>query len=197
MKLIRTILLVLGVSLLAACSLRPPAPALQGYLLQAARPAAPASTGEALGIRAAAAVQPFGERQLVYRESGQRFVQDFYHVYLSPPAENVSTQARHWLSLAGFAAPADPGASNLLELRIDALYIDVRQPKSPAAVIDMNARLLGPEGDSGRKLLQQWQLGSRQPLASSDADSGMQGLDQALADTLQQLEAALAKQPAN
>lgn len=192
-KPLKLSLLALLCSLLIACSLRPPAAEPSGYLLTATRPATAATGHGELVLMPLESARPFGDRMLVYRESDQRFVQDFYHVFLAPPTENIGQRMQGWLQQAGYtlARPGGEGTQSrrLLQARIDAMYVDVRQPKAPAAVLGLQIRLLQGSGDN--KTLASWQLEIREPLSSADADPAVQGLDRALARALMQLEEKL------
>lgn len=190
----RLLLLTLFGGMLTACSLRPPSPQIEGYLLTAARPAGPA-TPVTLALLPVEGVRPFNERQLIYRESDQHFVQDFYHVFLSPPADNIGQRLQAWLQQAGYTVlpPGSTAAQNkpLLQVRIDAMYIDVRQPKAPAAVLSLHASVVLQGGASTQN--GGWLLEAREPLSSADADVAMRGLDKALAHVLTELEEKLGR----
>ncbi|WP_028455517.1 ABC-type transport auxiliary lipoprotein family protein [Chitinilyticum litopenaei] len=182
---------LLAITLLGGCALRPPPAPAQAYLLGASRGEQHASRNVTLQLAEPGSGAPFSERALVYRESEQRYVQDFYHVFHAPPAQQLRQRLAAWLQDAGFGLGGSD-ARWQLRPRLDALYIDVREPKSPQAVVGLELELWQSQ-TSGPRLVARWPVTTRRTLPSAQADSAMAGLDLALADALREIELKLAE----
>ncbi len=128
---------------LAACSITRPSPVKEMYLIEppAAAPVA-AKSAKSARIGTVTVAAPYRDRAFVVREADLRFENDYYHEYVVAPAAMIAEGVARSLAGAGvFAKVIPPGAPPESDLTIDAfvgsLYADNRDPKSPAAVLEI------------------------------------------------------------
>ena len=192
------ILFPLPALLLAGCfSFAQSAPEKQRFAFTATRPTAeaPIHGGPILLVRPATTAPGFAERAFVVRLSDQRFEQDVYHELFTPPADALADAAREWLTRAGmFAAVFQSGSAvvptHRLELDLRTLHVDLRDPTSPTAVLEIAWFLI--TSDSARLL----EHGTVRSTAHAQDASGVtlaSAYEKALADALLALEQALRK----
>ena len=89
---------------------------------------------------------PFQNRGFVHRTGEESFASDFYNEFVAPPGILLRDVLVLWLRdgthfesvVRGSEAPADW----LLEVELDALYADLRDPAAPQVVIGIAVRLL-------------------------------------------------------
>ncbi len=185
--------------LLGGCGLQSVAPEKTIYQFGATRPADQArATSPRFGMLR---VQDFRATQinrtssLIYRETDQRFVADPYRLYAAPPAVLSAERTRAWLAASGLFKSVAPAGSLLtneliLEGELAEFYVDVRNPKAPAAVVHLRAWLVGKNDTLVRP---EWQFHKRIALNSPEASSVAAAFDKALAEALNDLETTLKK----
>ncbi len=142
-NLASALLAVLAATVLGACSITRPAPVKEMYLIEppaAAAVATPSPRTARIGTVTVAA--PYRDRAFVVRETDLRFENDFYRQFaVAPSAMIAEAMARSFAEARVFAQVFPPGAPPEADLTIDAfvgsLYADNRDPKAPAAVLDI------------------------------------------------------------
>lgn len=193
------ILTLAATILLTACSLQSVAPKKTTYQFSAQRPESVPATSPHFGsvrIGEFRVTQANRTASILYRETDQRYVADPYQLFVAPPAVLLGERSRDWLLASGLFRSVVPASSLLvadstLEGEIIELYADVRDPKKPAAVIALRARLINTQG---RLITPEWRFSQRIDIAQPDSASVMKGLDQGLTAALADLESKLAKQ---
>lgn len=193
----QAITIVLAIMLLASgCSLSRPAPVKQSFLLDSARVGAAQTKAfsGALRINRFTVAQSFNGRAMVYRADDRRFEVDFYNEFLALPATMVTERATSWLAAARLFDTVVPMTSGmdtqyLLEAEITDFYGDFRSASDPRAVLA--ARFFLAREASGRVLYERT-IARSVPIAGFGAAQLARGLEQALSETLAQLETDLA-----
>jgi uncharacterized lipoprotein YmbA len=142
-SLARRILVAILVGTLAGCGFTRPATVKQTYLLQTQPPASPAATPRptTLKIGVVDVAVPYRGKGLVYRETDERYVADFYNEFLVPPAAMFTESIGAWLADAKVFRDVLPAAANadgdyVLVGFISELYGDDRDHTQPAAVLN-------------------------------------------------------------
>lgn len=193
----QTITVVLAAAMIASgCSLSRPAPVKQSFLLDAARTGAtqPKAFAGVLRVNRFTVAQSFNGRAMVYRADDQRFEVDFYNEFLALPATMMTERATSWLAAARLFDTVVPMTSGmdthyLLEAEVTDFYGDFRSANDPRAVLA--ARFFLAREASGRVLYER-AIARSVPIAGAGAAQLVRGLEQALSETLAQLEADLA-----
>ena len=123
--------------------------AKRSYILDVAGAAETAATSSdgILDIRTFTIDSAFDSKGLVYRKSQFEYEVDFYNEFLISPAVMVTEKTRNWLSQSGLFATVLDAASytkptHTLRGNITALYGDVRDRSSPAAVMEIRVFLI-------------------------------------------------------
>ncbi|HTB83711.1 MAG TPA: ABC-type transport auxiliary lipoprotein family protein [Candidatus Sulfotelmatobacter sp.] len=142
-----------------------------------------------LGIRNLQVAAPFEGRSLVYRTGEFSYVRDPYAEFLGPPAEELLAPLRGWLRDNGnFIAVTEAGSALkpdlLVEISVNRLFGDFRQPEHPAAVVTIRFVFFhAPNGVPEKAILQQ-EYSRSIPLSAPTAAALLEGWDKALADIL-------------
>jgi cholesterol transport system auxiliary component len=145
-----------------------------------------------LGIRSLQIAAPFEGRSLVYRTGEFSYVRDPYAEFLGPPAEELLVPMRGWLRDSGnFIAVTEAGSALkpdlLVEISVNQLFGDFRQPEHPAAVVTIRFVFFNaPNGVPGKVILQQ-EYSRRIPLSAPTAAALMEGWNQALAEIVSEV----------
>ncbi|UCE85803.1 MAG: membrane integrity-associated transporter subunit PqiC [Deltaproteobacteria bacterium] len=142
-------LLATAVALVALGCLTQKPPEKRRYVFDARREA-PAATREGVGVLRIdrIRVSPLFERKgFVYRTGESSFESDFYNEFYAPPGVLLRQALLAWLGPSStFASVSDstnPGdATWLLEGQVDNLYGDLRDPRDPRAVLEIEFALL-------------------------------------------------------
>lgn len=192
------------VSLSLGCGVpRSSAPSQHTYVLLAERPGQPAASAktkhnQALRVRAVKISPAFAGREMIYRVSETQFESDFYNQWLVPPAQGVNQSAREWLAKSGlFSTVVDEGSqagSGLtLEITVNALYGDFRNPTDPKAVLELQAYVLR---DTGKQYDVVWKadFSRAEPFAFNRADQQAlaASVNKAMGSVMAEMEMALA-----
>ena len=149
-----------------------------------------------LGIRTLQIAPPFEGRSLVYRNGENAYERDPYAEFLDEPNNQLITAVRGWWQVyGGFSAVVEPDSAlkpNLVvEICVNRLYGDFRQPERPLAVLSMRFVFFdAPHGIPGKLLLQK-EYARSIPLSQSNAAALVGGWNQALAEVLKQVSADL------
>jgi ABC-type uncharacterized transport system auxiliary subunit len=111
--------------------------------------------GRVLAIRRVIINAPFDSQSLIYRTGADSFETDPYAQFLVPPAEILSAALQGYFRQTGvFSDVSIPGsllpADMFLEVTVDQLYGDFRNPAEPAAVLEVQFVFFGAraQGDS-------------------------------------------------
>jgi cholesterol transport system auxiliary component len=139
----------------------------------------------------------FNSKGLVYRKGEFEYESDFYNEFLVWPATMVTEKVRTWLSQTGLFARVPDGASSIqpthtLEGNITALYGDLRERATPAAVIEIRFFLI--ENDRSKESL----IWAKAYKGSCDASTPsaqalVEAFDRCLEKILTELEKDLSK----
>jgi len=138
---------------------------------------------------------PFETHEFIYRKGESRYVSDFYHGFLSPPAGLITEEARQWLSESGvFANVVDTFSSvdydYMLEGDIQAVYGDYRSETKPNAVMEIEFVLID-EHLKKDVIIFNRKYRSVQSIDKINASLLAEGLNASLAEILTNLEADL------
>lgn len=159
---VRTVALVLLVSLTGCIELNKGFPEKRFYSLEAGRQGGPASpaAGTILKIRRFPIAPEFEGRELVYRTGELQYESDFYHEWFVSPGAMFTQQIQNWMAASGLFQTVLDGSSvieetHLLEGSITALYADVREKTAPRAVLEMRVRLVQERAGRSTILFQQ------------------------------------------
>jgi len=145
--------------------------------------------GRILGIRSLQIAVPFDGRSFVYRTGEFSYARDPYAGFLEPPAEEIIAPLRGWLRSNGnFSAVVEAGSAlkpdTSVEIIVNQLFGDFRQPEHPAAVLSMQFVFFdAPKGVPGKVILQQ-EYSRSMPLDAPTAAALMDGWNRALAEIL-------------
>ncbi len=192
-----TIVALVALAMIGACSLTRPAPVKASYLLEPAWPS-PAAKAQSGSVRVGAmtVAAPFRGRSFVVRDTDLRFDADFYHEFFVPPAvilADATTQALVRARL--FADVTRPGvvadANWVLDGFVGALYGDARDPARPAAVLEITYFL--SRDDSGASV-PVWTRSYQRRIAfaAGETSAYVAALNTALSEILAELAGDLA-----
>lgn len=191
MKKYLTFLLLSG--LLLGCSSSPVK--RQDFLLSSERIEAKTSSTPHFGVLQVAelrANRPYNTQSLIYRESVQRFVLDPHNGFLAAPAQQISAETRNHLARSGLFSAVLPQGSLLpaawkLEGELNAFYIDVTKPASPAVTLEVRYALSTDDSATPHVFL----LSKTEPILDASPEQAVIGFNRALNAILLQLEASL------
>lgn len=190
---IMVLLTMTGITL--GCALSRPAPVKQSFLLHASRAGAAQAKGfsGALRVNRFTVAQSFNGRAMVYRADDQRFEVDFYNEFLALPATLMTERTTSWLAASRLFETVVPMTSGmdtqfLLEAEVTDFYGDFRQASTPKAVLA--ARFYLASEGSGRVIYER-AISRSVAIPEAGAAQLVRGLEQALAETLAELEADL------
>jgi len=173
-------------------------PDRRNYVLEVSRPessTAEAARADSISVRNFTISPRYESGELVYRQSEFNYAADFYNRFFVSPEILVTEETRTWLKGSGmFRNILEPGshaiAQYILEGSITTIQGDYR--KTPLAVLEI--QFLVSEGAEARgKILMQKDYRKEIPLPKAEAKALVQGLNQALAQILQDFEADLRK----
>lgn len=110
-----------------------------------------AGSGKVLEVRPFRVSSRFEGTELVYRTGDLRYETDFYNVFLSGPAGNISEEVRQWLGQSGlFASVVHPvsqvDTTLVMEGDITALYGDYQDLSNPKAVMEIEVLVMDNTG---------------------------------------------------
>ncbi len=164
------------------------------YMLDVARLAAPAETDNeiVLDVQNFTTDSAFASKKLVYRKTEFEYESDFYDEFVISPAIMLTEKTRNWLSQSGlFARVLDPGSytkpTHTLRANITALYIDVRDKKSPTAVMQIRFFLI-PEQPAENSISLAETYNASVDVEVKTAEAFVQALDRCLEQILTDLE---------
>jgi cholesterol transport system auxiliary component len=152
-----------------------------------------------LGIRNLQIATPFEGRSLVYRTGEFSYVRDPYAEFLEPPAEELMAPVCGWFRGNGdFSAVAEGDSAlkpdTLVEVSVNRLFGDFRQPEHPAAILTIRFVFFdAPNGVPGKVILEQ-ECSRNIPLNAPTAAALMEGWNQALAEILAEVSSDLARE---
>jgi len=185
-----------GVALLAftstfcGCLSRPP---LNMQTFAFSTPVLPTTNGPAshrvLGIKSLQIAPPFDGRSFVYRSGEFAYQRDPYAGFLGLPAEQLVAPVSEILRQNGcFNDVVEAGSAvqpdTLVEITITQIYGDIRQRKSPFAVLAMQVTFVdATNGLTGRIILQR-KYSRRIPMSSTTPASLVAGWNRALVEIL-------------
>lgn len=137
----------------------------------------------------------FAGTEFVYRTGEFTYETDFYNIFLSPPAGNVTEEVRQWLADSGlFGSVVNPGsrivAELLIEGNISALYGDYTDLNAPKAVMEIEIFVVQSKGGDDRVKYHDVYR-EEVALESRRAETLIAGLNTCLDRTLKSLETTL------
>jgi cholesterol transport system auxiliary component len=198
MRLLHAALAIAVASALAACSLTRPPVERATFDLAPARGTAPAGAPkpDALKVKPFRTAAPYDGREFLYRRADGQLVADFYNGFSAGPAELVTAATADWVKASGlFGAVLEPGisadAAYSLEGTVLAVYGDFRDPKRPAAVLEVQLYLIRA-APTARELVLDRRFAERVDVADASPTAFAKGYNEALARILQRLERDLA-----
>jgi cholesterol transport system auxiliary component len=120
-------------------------PVVKGtFLVQARRSGSPVDSDsqESLIIQPFSIAPAFQKNSVVSRTGENEYESDFYNEYFVSPAQMITDQTRNWLADSGLFAQVLSQFSSvqptyLLEGHIRKMYMDVKEPDQPKAVLEI------------------------------------------------------------
>ena len=201
--MMKPILLAITLLGLASCSLptRPPV-GPSSWMVAPERTAAPrqARSDVWLKMGSVSVSPPFDGKSLVYRTADQRYEKDFYNVYATIPSEMIGNAERQWMNKANIFA-ATVGQSNsffpfyYLQASVEEFYGDYRG--QPEAVVSIEFFLSATRAGKINPLIGANRYTKRVSLKDNSPEALVLGLQQALAEILQEYEVQLYKYAGN
>jgi ABC-type uncharacterized transport system auxiliary subunit len=198
MRVLHAALAIAVAAGLAACSLTRPPVDRATFDLAPARGTPPAGAAKpvALRIRPFRTAAPYDGREFLYRKADGQLVADFYNGFSAAPGELVTAATASWLQASRlFGAVLEPGISAdapySLEGTVLAVYGDLRDPKDPAAVLDLQVYLVHA-APAARELVLDRRFRERVVVADASPAALARGVEEALGRILQALERELA-----
>jgi cholesterol transport system auxiliary component len=197
----RWIARLIGAALLASllticgCLSRPP---LHEQTFALSTPVLSATNGAAgnrvLGIRTLQIAPPFNGRSLVWRTGESSFERDPHAAFLGSPAEGLVAPVCGMLREGGcFSAIVEAGSAvkpdTLVEININQLYGDIRQPGHPCAVLAVQVVFFDATNGFPGKVNLERNYSRRTPMKSATAAALMEGWNQALAGIFSEVAA--------
>jgi uncharacterized lipoprotein YmbA len=141
--------LVALLAVVAACANPLERPAIQKQRFALVPGAPERVTGPRAGILRVGVVRvspPFHNRAIVLRTGEDTMASDFYNEFAAPPGPLLRDLLVEWLREGTHFASVVRGSEAqpdwLLEVDLEEMYADVRDPAAPKAVIRIDARLL-------------------------------------------------------
>ena len=164
-------------------------------------PADPFTTNSTAKITALSrvSISPlFQSSSFTYRTGENSYEQDPYAGFLIPPERALAESVRAWMRAGGaFGIILEPGSgitpSLVMEISINELYGDFRNPSQPAAVMSLHVICCEVlDGMPGRVVLDQLCL-HQTPLARKTPAALMAAWDADLRDIINEIEAEYSK----
>ncbi|QBC44132.1 ABC-type transport auxiliary lipoprotein family protein [Iodobacter fluviatilis] len=190
----KRLIILLCSALIAACGTTTPSKETYLPVIERSGPSHAVQFKGTLQINAFSAQAPFGERNFFYRESTQRFVKDPYREWLSSPTGLITTHTQTWLKSSGLFREVLPLYSKQTadyQLKGELLTLHTDLQAQPLAVAKLHIRLSSAKSP----VILDTILTASEPLSGMSANDIAAGLDQALANTLKQLERKLISLP--
>ncbi len=169
----------------------------RSYLLSITPPLPhePCLSAHRLEVRSCKVAPPFDGRHLIYQRSEVEYEADPYHLFLVPPAEQITHLLRQWYRTEYASTPASLGTPEdhlyILESFVERLVTDFTHPDQPVASLRMFIRLSRrPAAERTRVILLQKTYQAEQSLPSRPTAEGIvMGLGECLQKILQQFDA--------
>ncbi|MGO8767152.1 MAG: hypothetical protein ACLQSR_18705 [Limisphaerales bacterium] len=164
-------------------------PALNDQTFAFSTPALPATNsipnGRVLEIRTLRIAPPFDGRPLIYRTGEFSYERDPYAGFLGLPAEGLAGPVSEMLRRdGGFSEVVRPGSDvrpdTLVEITIFQLYGDIRKPRSPFAVMEMQLTFMDATNGLPGNVILQRNYSRRIPLSLTTPAALMEGWNEAL-----------------
>lgn len=187
--------------LLCGCSVAPRKeyPVRRHYVLDVKRvgDAAKPATDAVARVRRVRPSPIAAGTELVYRIDDVGYETDFYNRFLTAPAGLITAEIRQWLQASEvFANVVDDGsridARYTIECSLLALHADYREPKAPAAVMDLQVFLVDDKDHEGKVVFHQTYRQTAK-LSSTSPPALVKGFSRCLRDALAALEKDLAE----
>lgn len=183
--------------LLAGCALGRPVPQPATYAVEIPPPAAHLSRRpETLSMGRVRVAPAFSGRSLVFRLDAVRYTTDYDNGLIADPGDLLAARMAAWLDRAGpFRAVIQPGSYKgsalVLEAVVTELYGDIRPDRRPAAVVEVQFRLVDLRGLTPKTLLERT-IGRRIELPEASPSALVQGYGTALGEILTELAREMA-----
>lgn len=191
--------LLIATSLLSSCLSRP---ALKResftFAVPQTKPAASSGNERVLGVRTIDIAAAYQGRLFVYRTGDSAYERDPYAEFFVSPAESLVNAIRGSLRESGlFQAVADRASllkpDTLLEVHVTQLYGDFRDPKQPAAALNIRFVFFDAPNETPGRVLFQKSYSRRIPFKTRTAAALMTAWNEALAQILTDVAADLKK----
>ena len=142
-----------------------------------------------LGIKSLQISPPFDARSFVYRTGEFAYERDPYARFLGLPAEQLAVPVSEILSRDGCfseVVEADSAVKSdaLVDITVSQLYGDIRNPKTPFAVLAMRVTFLEATNSLPGGLILQQDCSRRIPMTSTAPAALMAGWNRALVEIL-------------
>lgn len=144
---------------------------------------------------------PFDSNTFNYKTGAAQFTNDYYHGFIAPPAQLLTSELNTWLSQSGPFACVLDGASAadyqlILEGNVTAFYGDYTPGTTPQAVIEVKFFLIDITGDN---YLVRFQKVYRrtEPLKGAKPEQLVHGWNQACQSVFEALAQDLRQLPAS
>lgn len=188
---------------LVSCSLptRPPVgPTTWMVAPDRAAPPRQARTDIWLKMGSVSVTSPFDGRSLVYRTGDQRYEKDFYNVYATIPAEMIGNAERQWINKSNIFSSTVGQSNSLfpyyyLQASVEEFYGDYR--KQPEAVVSVEFFLSATGNGKANPLIGANRYSKRVALKDNTPEALVLGLQEALAQILNEYEGQLFKYAGN
>jgi ABC-type uncharacterized transport system auxiliary subunit len=152
----------------------------------------PLRRGKVLLVRSVSAVPGLDARGLQTLLPNGSVWTDFYNQWAVPPALAIESALRLWLADAGlFAAVIAPGSRLIPDLVLEGTLTAFLADRAAGTADAALSVVLLDQGRGGTGVVLQRNFVARPPLAATEAAGVAQALQQATADLLGQIEAAL------
>ncbi len=176
-----------------------PDPNKHYYALQSKRtPLADKLQGKnVLKIRRVNIAPTYESRELTYRTGENKYMTDYYNVFIVPPRDMLTEAVTEWFSGSGLFSHVVPNSSALkpdyvLECTTTRLYGDFSTPGQPKAILEMQFFVL-QDKLAQYKVVFVKEYDQEITLEQKTPESLVAGLEQGLQKILTQLEADMAR----
>lgn len=147
-----------------------------------------------LGIRSLRIAALFDGRSFVFRTGEFVYERDAYAEFLEPPADELLASVRESLRRSGsFGTVVEAGSAvrpdTLVEISVNQLFGDIRDPKHPTAVLTVRFVFFdAPDGMPGKVIFHR-EYSRTMPLHAPTAAALMAGWNEALMEILAEVSA--------
>jgi cholesterol transport system auxiliary component len=144
----------------------------------------------------------FGSRSFTYRTGENSYEQDPYASFLIPPERALAESIRAWMSASGvFGRVVEPGSdltpSLIVEISINELYGDFRNPSRPLGTMGIHIMCYEKENRAPRRVILDKYCSHETPLSRKTPGALMAAWDTDLREIMNQINSEYAKTNSN